>query len=155
MITLVNLTAALQLAWNEAEGERTPTQFPGMSLDATHLSDWYEFWITQIEQPPQREPGVETLTVLLDLHCFSRRGDKRHVMEMGDRVRQVYSRRALPFVAGTDGAVREGIIRLREAEVRDLTRETSGVISLPLQHLVVSCAGRVELPVATVPSGES
>lgn len=143
MRSLVDLTAALQRAWIDVGGDQTPTQFPGMPLDATRLPAWFEFWVTQIDQPPQRVGGMETLTVLLDLHCFSRRAEKRHVMAMADRVRQVFSQRVLP-VSGEEASLQEGVIRLREAAIRDLTRETGKEPTLPIQHLVVSFTGRVE-----------
>jgi len=146
MISLVDLTAVLQRAWMEAAGEQVPTQFPGVPLDATRLAAWFEFWITQVEQPLQRVPGTEVRMVLLDIHCFSRRPEKRQVMAMADRVCTVFAHQAFPLSPDGAALLSGGAIRLREAAVRDLTRETGHEPKLPIQHLVVSLTGRAEKP---------
>jgi len=145
MISYVDVTSVLQKCWDSAREEDVPTQFPGTPLDATRLSCWYEFWVTQISHSPLRPSGLEILELVVDVHCYSRQSHKRQVFAMADHVQSVLSQcvLSLPLVAGGTLAAR-GVLRLREAVVRDLTRETIRDAHLQLQHVVVSLPGIAE-----------
>ncbi|WP_437225294.1 hypothetical protein SH661x_004002 [Planctomicrobium sp. SH661] len=144
MISLAQLTAVLQNAWQNSIVLDTPTQFPGVPLDAAQLSSWFEFWVTQSYQPPQRDPGLESMELMIDVHCYSRGAEKRHVFTMVDSVRTVLAHQTFPLSTGDDADLTQGVLRIREATVRDLTRELDSQPRLPLQHIVVSFAGAAE-----------
>jgi hypothetical protein len=144
MFSLADFTAVLQSDWDSLSSDDAPTQFPGMPLDATRLSRWYEFWITQVSQPPARRGRQDQLQFLIDVHCYSRSMDKRQVMKMADRVRTHLVHRVLPMEACDSSETPASIIRLYESTVRDLTRESQGEPRLPLQHIVVSLIGTVD-----------
>jgi len=144
MISYVDVTSVLQKCWDSAREEEVPTQFPGTPLDATRLSCWYEFWITQISHPPRRSSGLETLELVVDVHCYSRQSHKRQVFMMADHVQTILSQCVLSLSLEAGEARAAGVLRLREAVVRDLTRETIREAQLQLQHVVVSLPGTAE-----------
>jgi len=148
MISLYDLTAVLQTVWSAAEGGTVPTQFPGMPLDATRLAHWYEFWITQASQTPERHPGASGLMVLVDVHCFCRGIEKRRIMTMADVVRQTFAHQIFPLSGEQIPPYLQRALRIREAVLRDLTRESNPEPKLPLQHLVVSFRGYAEEAIA-------
>jgi len=141
MISLLDVTTVLQKAWVLAGPERVPTQFPGTTLTATQLRSWFEFWVTQADEPPQRVPVLASMSLLIDVHCFSREPQKRMVFAMANQVREALSQQVLPFDPDDPAA---GSIRIREAVVRDLTRESITEPHFPLQHVVVSLSAFAE-----------
>ncbi len=147
MISLADLTADVQQYWQAALGGQIPTQFPGVPLDATGLPAWMEFWLTQGREPARRQHAADELIVLLDVHCFSRRTDKRAVFRMADSCRSNLAQQLIPLRRLETPDATAGYLRLFEATTRDLTRDAQQLPRLPLQHVVVSLAGRVEMPI--------
>lgn len=144
MISLADFTGVLQSDWDSLSSDDAPTQFPGVPLDATRLSRWYEFWITQVSQPSMRRSGREHLQFLVDVHCYSRSTDKRQVMKMADRVRTHLVHRVYPTGTEESSDMAVSMVRLYESTVRDLTRELLDEPRLPVQHMVVSLIGAAE-----------
>ncbi len=86
----------------------------------------------------------DRLSLLLDVHCFSRQSDKRAVFSLADEVRARLTGKTLEIraIAGTPGQI--GFVRLQEATCRDLSRDSHPDPRLPLQHLVISVSGQAE-----------
>lgn len=148
MIQLADLTAELQKFWSAASPVDVTTQFPGVLLDATQLDQWYEFWLTHVEGRPGGASQGEMLTLLIDVHCFSRQPEKRKVFELADAVRRALSQQTLSLRSTADPAQTIGTLRLYEATIRDLSRESPGEPGWPLQHVLVTLAARAERIVA-------
>lgn len=138
MPTVTEIIATLQRHWATQNTDEAPTQFPGAPLDAAQLTSWYEFWTTELHEHPSREAHPHRIALVVDVHCFSRRHNKRHILEMADRVRGQLARRNLPVSSPHAPETRTGLIRIREPVIRDLTRDDPLQRQLPLQHVVVS-----------------
>ncbi|WP_437186942.1 hypothetical protein SH668x_000313 [Planctomicrobium sp. SH668] len=144
MISHFELNSVLQKVWSASISPEIPTQYPGTSLDANSLLDWYEFWVTHSHQLPHSRTGVDFVELLIDVHCYSRRNEKRHVYAMADDACNALSGQSFPISLAETATTSTVAIRLREAVVRDLTREMKTDPKLPRQHLVVSFSARVE-----------
>ena len=77
-----------------------PTQFPGVRLDATDLTCWFEFWLTQADEAPHRVSRSDAHALLIDVHCFSRDRDKRRVLALADMVRSILAHRTISIPGG-------------------------------------------------------
>lgn len=139
---LTALTADLQSYWNRETQDLAPTQYPGQSCEAGEWPRWFEFWMTEVAAPAHRAGHASRAVVWVDIHCFARGADLRAAERLADRARERLSRRVLTFPGS--GAAGDTVLRLREAVIRDLGRETPGERRLPLRRLLVSCSGRVE-----------
>jgi hypothetical protein len=143
MIATKNLVAALQQTWLSACPMDIPTQFPGTTLDVAGTGCWCEFWVTQAAEAAPQRSGQQTMLLFLDVHCFSRTPETFSILDLADRVRQAFSQQILA-ISSAEGSV-SGHLRLYEAVLRDLTRESTAIPRLPLQHVVVSLNGRWEI----------
>ncbi|WP_437206448.1 hypothetical protein [Planctomicrobium sp. SH664] len=144
MLSITLISRELQKFWAASAPAGVPTQFPGVPLIAAGLDCWYEFWITAAEEEPQRVPGATTMRLLVDVHCFSRSANKLRVMELVDQIREGLCQQKFPLLTGDTPPLTAGFLRLRESQLRDLSREKEGDSRLTLQHLVVSLTAVAE-----------
>jgi hypothetical protein len=142
MASLKDLVAALQQTWLSACPAEIPTLFPGTTLDTARLGSWCEFWVTQVAEASPQRFGEQRLLLFLDVHCFSRKPETFGILDLADRVRHTFSQQTLA-ISSTEES-RSGHLRIYESVLRDLTRESTAVPKLPLQHVVVSLNGRWE-----------
>ncbi|HWL09535.1 MAG TPA: hypothetical protein VNQ76_14090 [Planctomicrobium sp.] len=144
MISITNITAAVQLYWQASSPVSTPTQFPGVPLDVNGLPAWMEFWLTQGTEPIHRARSGGELNVFIDIHCFSRQSDKRAVFQLADQARNTFTQKLIAIQSVPSPATLVGHLRFFESVTRDLTRESQPDPRTPLQHVVVSFTGHAE-----------
>jgi hypothetical protein len=121
------LPAGMAIAW------------PGVQLDTEALSEWIEIWCDAVDGLPQREQLMERREVSVTAHVFVRPSPQTaRVFELAEAVRGVFSGRTIP-VASEAGVA--GVIRLREADMRELTRMHAEEQRRPLRHVVVLIRG--------------
>lgn len=144
MLLLSDVVCELQRFWAGAAPAGTATQFPGVPLDAAELECWYEFWVSQLDEPPHRTAGKERRSLVIDLHCFARGRDKRRAAGLADAAQTALAHTELPVRPAGSQEAPVGWLRLRECQLRDLTRESTAVAQLPLQHVMASIAAVLE-----------
>lgn len=144
MISIADISIAVQSHWHSTSPQNIPTQFPGVPLDANRLNAWIEFWLTQGVEPVQRSRGPAEILVLIDVHCFSRQSDKGAVFQLADQVRTSLSQQLIPVPVASNSELPPAQLRIYEAVTRDLTRESQPNPRSTPQHLVVSLHGRAK-----------
>ncbi|MCA8997253.1 MAG: hypothetical protein KDA80_09705 [Planctomycetaceae bacterium] len=143
MLHVTDITACLQqLVGSQAPAE-VPVQFPGVPLDASRLESWCEFWLTTVDDLVHRSRSTDTLFVLVDIHCFSRSSDKRAAFAIADQFREALNHLTHPLHS-SQSQNQVGMLRFREATLRDMTRMADSEPRLPVQHLIVSTTGVAE-----------
>ncbi|WP_437194552.1 hypothetical protein [Planctomicrobium sp. SH527] len=143
MIALSDVIADLQKYWVEVSPSEIPTLFPGTPLDVNELESWIEFWVTQSYEPPHRSTQ-RPISIMIDVHCFSKAKNRRTVWKLADDVRLQLSRMLLEIHSQEDQETATGYLRLNEAVCRDLTRDSEPNRTHLLQHVVVSIQGHVD-----------
>lgn len=142
MISISRVISQLEQFWKEAAPAGVAIQFGGAPLDASGLEAWYEFWVSEAIAIPSRQPASDRRSLLIDVHCFARGRNRRKVAELADAAQQSLAHAELPLLG--EGDERCGWVRLREAQIRELTRETGSPALPPLQHVAVSIQAVVE-----------
>jgi len=142
-----NLTRSLFRYWGEVFPTTWPTIYPGTQQDASDWPAWVELSLPVLEQlPRRRHQGLACSRFTLDVHCFARIGNGGATgRQLADAVQETL---AGPGVLIRDFQLPElpviGFARLREPDVRDLSRSERTTGERPLQHWLVSVAGRAQ-----------
>ena len=135
MISIEQTRAAVEQLWAAGMGD-VPTAFAGAPLAAEELPRWCELWVTRDRMTPRR--GVERADVTVSVHVFVREeANARAAEALADRAVAALERRGVATTAG-------GCVRLREAELRDLTRDRAEDGGPLLRHLVLTVPGMAE-----------
>jgi len=139
------VTRSVQVHWGN-QFSVCPTVHPGEQIDVTAHTDWVELWVDAWDQQPRRNDGPERTAIAVTAHCFSRHATSTaELRRTVDAARTALSRQ-LVEVRDYDasGAALVGHLRLREVELRDLTRAHDEALRGALRHMVVLCRGVVE-----------
>ena len=122
------LRRAVELRW-AAEGPDVPTAFAGAPLEADALPAWCELWAALDAGQPAR--GTSRAAATVTAHVFARESpDCRLAEQILDQAAAALAGKTLPLPAGH--------LRLREPEVRDLTRDRAAASPAVLRHLVLT-----------------
>lgn len=146
MITLEQLSTALQRHVAEEMPENVPLVLPGVVLDAETTAEWIEFSCDAVDGVVQRDSPAELQEVSVTLQVFVRASRQTtRVQALADAARSIISRRLIDV---HDQTVSDepviGSVRLREADVRDLTRVHAAEQRRALRHVVVTARGVVQ-----------
>lgn len=120
--------------------------WPGMTLDTDGLSEWVEVWCDAVDGLAQRDRPPEQRDVTATVHVFVRpSSNTARVQAVAELVRGAFSGRVIAVQDGsTSPAEKIGVLRTREADVRDLTRLHAEEQRRPLRHVVVLVRGVVQ-----------
>ena len=145
MFGVDSVTRSLHVHWAGAFAA-CPTVHPGQEIDTAGPTAWVELWVEAWDEQLRRNVSQERMALAVTAQCFS-----RHLSETAEVRRAVDAARAalaMQLVEIRDydqsGAPLLGFARLREAEVRDLTRMHDDGSRGGLRHLVVFCRGIAE-----------
>ncbi len=129
--------------WAEGLGETTPTLFPGLRGDTSSWSEWYEIWVDQWSARPQRQHAPELSDVRVTVHAFVKAGnDLGRIQELMRQAQTLLNGRTLAIVdPEQSGAPILGYLKLREPDVKELTRMDADASRHGLQHHVAQWRG--------------
>lgn len=145
MVGIDAITRSIHVHW-DSQFSPCPTLHPGEQIDTAAQTAWVELWVDVWDEEARRNDSPERAVVSVTVHCFSRHAtataEARGVV---DAVRAALSRQLIA-VRDYDqsGAPLIGRLRLRETELRDLTRAHDDALRGTLRHVVVLCRGVVE-----------
>jgi hypothetical protein len=146
---MLSLEAIVTSVFRQAEEELPgglAIAWPGRQLDTESIGEWIELWcddalgVVQRDQPPERRE------IALTVHVFVRPSNQTtRVHELAETTRRAFHARTISIIepGDEDGGI-VGVIRFREADVRDLTRLHAEVERRPLHHLVVTVRGTAQ-----------
>lgn len=131
------ISSAVYRAWSEEVTEAVPTIYPGVEVDTTAWSEWYEIWVEQWQARPQRQRAPEFCDVRVTVHAFVRpTANKGRAQELMGVARTVLTGRTLAVEnSDSEGGV-VGYIKLGNGDVKELTRVDADASRHGLQHLV-------------------
>lgn len=140
------ISASLLSYWSTQFGSSVTTIYPGMKVDTADLTEWVEIWVDSWSRRPQRIGGIPLIDVTATVHCFVKAGsDSGRIQELTDVVRSVFAQESVPLKDFTQsGAPEIGVIRLKEPETRNLTRNHSGSLQVVLHHTAVIVRGTAQ-----------
>ena len=145
MVGIDAITRSVHVHWDGAFSA-CPTVHPGEQINTAAQTSWVELWVDVWDEQARRTESPERAVVSVTVHCFSRHAtataDVRGVV---DAARTALSRQ---LIAVRDyelsGAPLIGHLRMRETELRDLTRAHDDALRGAVRHIVVLCRGVVE-----------
>jgi hypothetical protein len=120
--------------------------WPGVQLATESLSEWVEAWCDAVNGPTQRSHPPELREVWFTLHVFARpTSQTMRVHELAEGLRASFHAETIAVVdSSTSPATTVGSIRIREADVRDLTHVHVEEQRRPLIHVVVQLRGTAQ-----------
>ena len=145
MVGIDAITRSVHVHWAETF-DVCPTVHPGQQIDTVTATAWIELWVDAWDEEPGRNESPQRLPISVTAHCFSRHAtDLADVHRLADGARGALSRQLID-VRDYDqlAAPLLGYLRLRESEMRDLTRAHDDELRGALRHVVVVCRGVVE-----------
>lgn len=145
MVGIDAIVRSLHVYW-EGAFDICPTVHSGEQIDVADQTAWVELWIDNWDEQRRREDGPERIGIAVTVHCFSRHAtDVGEIQRIVDAARSALSRQ-LVGIRDYDlsGTPLLGHLRLRETELRDLTRAHDDELRGTLRHIVVLCRGFVE-----------
>jgi len=145
MVGIDAVTRSLHVHWADAFSG-CATVHPGEQLDVGAQTAWVELWVDAWDEQPRRNDGPERMSVAVTVHCFSRHAtETAELRTIADAARVALARQ---LIAVRDyeqsGSPLVGYVRLRETELRDLTRVHDEGLRGSLRHVVVLCRGVAE-----------
>lgn len=145
MVGIDAIVRSVQVHWNDVF-DACPTVFPGQQIDVSSQTAWVELWVDLWDEQARREDGPERISVSATVHCFSRHeADTTEISRIADAGRAALTRQTVGvFDHGQSGAPLVGWLRLRESELREMTRSHDGDLRGALRHVVVLCRGTAE-----------
>jgi hypothetical protein len=145
MVGIDAITRSVHVHWDGAFSA-CPTVHPGEQIDTAAQTSWVELWVDVWNEEPRRNDSAERAIVSLTVHCFSRHATATaEVRGVVDAARAALSRRLIEVRDyDVSGAPLIGRLRLRETELRDLTRAHDDALRGALRHVVVLCRGVME-----------
>lgn len=136
------ITGNLLAYWSEHQPEGLATEFPGTVLVTDDLAEWGEIQITTWVGKKQRMTARGALQVRAVFHVHVRPSVNRgRLQELAEEVRGVLENR---LIALRHDEELKGYLRLREAELRDLSTREREVEGNGLRHAVLIFPGRAE-----------
>jgi hypothetical protein len=123
-----------------------PLAWPGLQLATESLAEWVEAWCDAVNGLTQRSHPPEQREIWLTLHAFARpTNDTTRVHEISESLRAAFGAQTIPVIdSSASPATQIGSVRMREADVRDLTHLHAEDQRRPLHHLVVIVRGTVQ-----------
>lgn len=145
MVGIDAITRSLHVHWGDAFSA-CPTVHPGEQFDVAGRTAWVELWVDAWDEQPRRNDGPERMSVAVTVHCFSRHAtETAESRAIADAARGALGRKLIEVRDfEQSGAPLLGYIRLRETELRDLTRVHDDALRGALRHIVVLCRGVAE-----------
>ena len=145
MVGIDAITRSVHVHWADAF-DVCPTVHPGEQIDTASTTAWVELWVDAWDEERGRNDGPQRLPVAVTVHCFSRHAtETAEVHQLADGARGALSRRLIEVRDHSDvGAPLLGHLRLRESELRDMTRAHDDELRGAMRHVVVLCRGVVE-----------
>lgn len=145
MVSSEMLVRSVQVSWRD-EFSAAPTIYPGMQLETAAVPAWVELWVDAQDEFVRRDGSPDQQAVWVSVHCFSRDAQAAtRVQGLADAARNVISRRMIDVRDySLSGEPLIGRLRMREAEVRDLTRDEGTDTRGVLRHIVLTSRGRLE-----------
>lgn len=145
MVGIDAITRSVHVHWG-ASFDACPTIHPGQQMETEDLAEWVELWVDSWGERARRGSGPDRTDVSVTVHCFSQHAaETARVHRVADAVRSALSGQLIAVRDyGMGGAPLVGRLRLREAELRELTRLDDDGLRGRLRHLVVLCRGSLE-----------
>lgn len=145
MVGIDAITRSVHVHW-DSQFSACPTVRSGEQIDAAAQTAWVELWVDVWDEEPRRNDSPERAVVSVTVHCFSRHPTvTAKVRGVVDAARGALSRRLIEVRDyEQSGAPLIGRLRLREAELRDLTRAHDDALRGSLRHIAVLCRGVME-----------
>jgi len=142
MMTLPDLSAAFCRWWHDRSPSDEWTLYPGMTREVAALAEWFEVCVDAAI--PQPGNGVlEFVEVSVSVHVWSRPGPALgRGQQFAEQARQRLAGALIPLANSSEDEY--GVLRLREPELRDLTRADRDAGRHGLQHWVVRCSGQAQ-----------
>jgi hypothetical protein len=146
MLSMRSIVTSLMARAAAALPEGVALAWPGVQLATETLSEWVEAWCDAVNNLPQRCHPPEQREVWLTLHAFARpTNETTRVHEITESLRATFNAQTIPVIdPSTLPASPVGSVRMREADVRDLTHLHAEDQRRPLNHLVVMVRGTVQ-----------
>ena len=137
--------ASLFRYWNTATLATAITLYPGMIVDVTKRTEWFEVWVQTWSGSPQRSHSPEEATVLITVHVFCRpRTHPGRAQQLVDAARSSLRHLRLTLRDYESSEEPElGMLCLQEPDIQDLSRAEAATERL--LHLVVSCRGTAQM----------
>lgn len=145
MLAIEDIVHSLHVHWANAFTV-CPTVHPGQQIDTSTVTAWAELWVDSWDEERGRSDGPQRLPVSVTLHCFSRHAtETSDVHRLADGARTALSRQLVEIRDYSEvGTPLLGYLRLRESELRDMTRAHDDELRGMLRHVVVLCRGVAE-----------
>lgn len=137
-MNITDIVASLQKYWTAHGPQEVTTMFSGTSLDVSADSTWMEFWLSQIQEIAQRSGSPQQISLLIDVHLFSRDTNKRAINTLVDETISILRSPAIPIHSSSDPTLEVGQLRCHEPTIRDFSRTPSEGTQSSTQHLVLS-----------------
>jgi hypothetical protein len=146
MLSMSSIVTSLMAHAAAALPDGVALAWPGLQLASETLSEWVEAWCDAINGLPQRNQPPERREVWLTLHAFARpTNETMRVQGIAESLRATFSAQTIPVIDSSNSpATQVGSVRMREADVRDLTHLHAEDQRRPLNHLVVMVRGTVQ-----------
>jgi hypothetical protein len=146
MLSMRSVVTSLMARAASALPEGVSLAWPGVQLATEDLSEWVEVWCDAVNGLTQRSQPAERREVWLTLHVYARpTNETMRVHEITESLRATFNAQTIPVVdSSTLPATPVGSVRMREADVRDLTHLHAEDQRRPLNHLMVMVRGTVQ-----------
>lgn len=146
MLSMRSIVTSLMARAASAIPEGVAFAWPGVQLATETLLEWVEAWCDGVDGLTQRSQPPEQRQVWLTLHVFARpTNETMRVHEIAESLRAAFNARTIPVIdSAASPATQVGSVRMREADVRDLTHVHAEDQRRPLNHLVVIVRGTVQ-----------
>lgn len=115
---------------------------PGDALQSVPNSAWSEFWVDRIVSPVRRRPASAEIEFSLTINCFAR--PPHPVATTSQLASQIADVLRAATIAIAPQMPNFGIIRLKEPELRDVSRPATAK-SAGLWHWIISFPGTATL----------
>ena len=144
------ISASLLFYWKTQFGESVTTIYPGMKVDTTSLSEWVEIWVDSWSRRPQRIGGIPLIDVTVTVHCFVKSGQESgRIQQLTDSIRSVFAQETIALINfHQSDEPQMGLIRLKEPETRNLTRNQAGALQVVLHHTAIIVRGSAQADAA-------
>ena len=142
MLRTDDIVRSVQRHW-DVEFSGGATLYPGQQADVSALDEWTELTVEVWREEVRRDVSPDELLVAATVHCFGRHPQRPgRARLLADAARDALHRQLIAIHDFMTSDLEEiGVVRTREAELRDLTRVHAAETRGWLQHLVVTVMG--------------
>lgn len=146
MVKQQAITSSLMKFWQDQMTVSVTTIYPGMQVDTSSLSAWYEWRAEVWQRIVQRQQQKQLLRLNIQVHLYAREtvsGMGPH--ELSDEARGIYTQTTVPvYDYEESGTPLIGQAMLYEPEIRELSRSDLNHGRHALRHQLIQWNGIVQ-----------